>query len=150
MGGQIDLLEELRRIQSMNTDETFDRATDSLEAIANAIAAMLNALIPVSGVHTHANNLLEQTVFTMAVIPSKIETIYLDLVNLTQNCTIRVYHQIDGVNPRVIETFNWTTGMDDGCYFRDVAVNASLQVTVQSAVIEGAIRNIPWAYLYRT
>ncbi len=33
----IDPLEELRRMQSLNNTETFDRSTDSLEAIANAL-----------------------------------------------------------------------------------------------------------------
>lgn len=145
----IDLIGELRRIMNMNAAETYDPATDSLEAIANAIAAMLNALIPVSGVHAHVNNILEQIVFTTAMPLAKIETIYLDLVNLTQNCTIRVYHQIDGATFRVIETFNWTTGMDDGVYFRDIAVDAPVRVTVQSAILEGAVRNVPWKYIYR-
>lgn len=37
----IDLLEELRRIQSMDAGETFDRSTDSLEALSIAIAFII-------------------------------------------------------------------------------------------------------------
>ncbi|MDP2659852.1 MAG: hypothetical protein Q8R28_03895, partial [Dehalococcoidia bacterium] len=36
----IDLIANLRRIQSQGAAETFDQTTDSLEAISNAIAAM--------------------------------------------------------------------------------------------------------------
>lgn len=44
MAGEIDLLEELKRIQSLDNLETFDRTTDSLEAISNAVASLIAAL----------------------------------------------------------------------------------------------------------
>lgn len=37
----IDIIGELRRIMNMSAAETFDQATDSLEAISNAIAALI-------------------------------------------------------------------------------------------------------------
>ncbi len=93
----------------------------------------------------------EQTVFTF--IPTKdtiLHTIWLDLFTLTQNSTIRLKHQIDGVTYRTFETFNWTTGMDDGVYFRDIAVMAArpIQVTMQETADEGAPRAIPYYYVY--
>ena len=93
----------------------------------------------------------EQTVFTTAAgRPWKIDTIWLDLSNLTQNNDIRLYHEIDGVNWRVFETFNWTVGMDPGVYFRNVAITVGrdLRVTVQETADEGADRNIPYWYAY--
>jgi len=40
----IDIIAELKRIQNMSAAETFDQSTDSLEAISNAIAAVIAAL----------------------------------------------------------------------------------------------------------
>lgn len=40
----IDIISELKRIQNMTAAETFDQATDSLEAISAAIAAVIAAL----------------------------------------------------------------------------------------------------------
>jgi regulator of PEP synthase PpsR (kinase-PPPase family) len=146
----IDHLGELRRIMNMNAAETYDRTTDSLEAIANAIATHIG-LVSVPGTHAHANNIGEQVAITIPAPAnvSVVETIYLDLVNLTQNADIRIYYQIDGANYRVIETFNWTVGMDDGVYFRNIGISNPVQVTVQSTALEGAVRDIPWEYILR-
>jgi hypothetical protein len=146
----IDHLGELRRIMNMNAAETYNPATDSLEAIANAIAT-ITALVSVPGTHAHANNIGEQVAITIPAPAnvSVVETIYLDLVNLTQNADIRIYYQIDGANYRVIETFNWTVGMDDGVYFRNIGISNPVQVTVQSTALEGAVRDIPWEYILR-
>lgn len=112
---------------------------------------LFNALLAAtSGTYNHPNGVAEQTAFTITPAgPRKVATVYLDMVNLTQNCTIRIKVRVDGVTYRTIETFNWTTGMDDGVFFREVAIdNASnLQVTIQSVVAEGAARNIPYRYL---
>jgi hypothetical protein len=146
----IDLLGEFRRIMNMSAAETYDPATDSLEAIANAIATHIG-LVSVPGTHAHANNVGEQIAITIPAPAdvSVVETIYLDLVNLTQNADIRVYYQIDGAIYTVIETFNWTVGMDDGVYFRNVGISHPVQVTLQSTVLEGAIRDVPWEYILR-
>ena len=93
----------------------------------------------------------EQTVFTTASArPWIINTIWLDLSNLTQNNDVRIYEQIDGVNYRIVETFNWTVGMDPGLYFRSVSIatGRDLRVTVQETVDEGADRDIPYYYIY--
>lgn len=101
----------------------------------------------VAGVHVHADNIAEQQVFIYPFTrPTEIDTIYLDLFTLTQNADIRVKHQIDGANLRTIETFNWTVGMDDGVYFRKIAVDDDLEVTIQSTALEGAPRNVPYKY----
>jgi len=99
------------------------------------------------GTFSHPSGVAEQTAFTItSVRPTKVNSIYLDMVNLTQNATIRIKYQIDGTNYRTIETFNWTVGMDDGVYFREITVNDNVQVTVQSAVAEGVARDIPYQY----
>jgi len=93
----------------------------------------------------------EQVVFTYIPLrETRLNTIWLDLVNLTQNTDIRLYHQIDGANYRVFETFNWTVGMDDGVYFRNVSIatGRNLQLTIQETADEGADRDIPYYYAY--
>lgn len=95
----------------------------------------------------------EQVAFTITPPGAsnlKIGTIWLDLSNLAQNSIVRLKHQIDGANYRTFETFNWTTGMDDGLYFRsvDIANGCPLQVTMQETADEGANRNVPYYYTY--
>ena len=105
---------------------------------------------PFEGVYSHPSGVAEQIVLTQAIAwPMEFKSLYLDLVNLTQNATVRVKYQIDGANYRTIETFNWTVGMDDGLYFREIAVNHNVQVTLQSAIAEGAARDVPYEYFLR-
>jgi len=146
----ISLLDEIRRIQSMDRNETFDPATDSLEALAVAIATHIG-LVSTTGTHAHADNLIEQVAITIPAPAdvSVVETIYLNLVNLTQNADIRVYYQIAGGALTVIEPFNWTVGMDDGVYFRNIGISSSVQVTVQSTGVEGIARDIAWEHILR-
>jgi hypothetical protein len=118
--------------------------------ILRGAGGVSGTIAPTNGVYAHPSGVGEQIAFTVpAVGPIELKTLYLDLVNLTQNCTIRVYYQIDGANYRQIDIFNWTVAMGDGVYFREIAVNAAVQVTVQSAVAEGAVRNIPYQYLVK-
>jgi len=93
----------------------------------------------------------EQVVFTYIPLrETRLNTIWLDLFTLTRNTDIRLYHQIDGANYRVFETFNWTTGMDDGVYFRNIALatGRNLQLTIWETADEGADRDIPYYYAY--
>jgi hypothetical protein len=115
-----------------------------------AIEAKLDLVI-VAGTFTYLDAGGEQVAFTFTPPQNvKLGTIWLDLATLTQNTTIRLYHQIDGVNLRIFETFNWTTGMDDGVYFRDIdlANGQALVLTMQEAADEGANRDIPFYYTY--
>ena len=108
-------------------------------------------LVTIDGTLVYLDAGGEQVVFTYIPLrETRLNTIWLDLVNLTQNADIRLYHQIDGANYRIFETFNWTVGMDDGLYFRNIAldVGRNLQVTIEETADEGADRNIPWYYAY--
>lgn len=108
-------------------------------------------LSPLPGTFAYLDAGGEQTIFTFTPgKDTKVHNIWLDLVNLTQNTTIRLKHQIDGVNYRTFEAFDWTTGMDDGVYFRDVAIaiGRALQVTIQETADEGADRDIPYYFIY--
>lgn len=103
-----------------------------------------------SSTKTLDSNTNEQTVFTFTPVANNlINGIWLDLTNLTQNCTLRVYYMVDGTNYRVFQTTNWNTSMDDGVLIDGdipVAASKSLKVTLQSSVAEGATRSIPYEY----
>lgn len=108
---------------------------------------VFRAILTTTGTFSHPNGVVEQTVFTITLTkPTEVKSLFLDLVNLTQNATIRIKHEIDGATYRTIETFSWTTVMDDGVYFRSITCNDNIQVTIQSAIAEGAARDIPFEY----
>lgn len=75
--------------------------------------------------------------------------IVLDLVNLTQDVTIRVYEKIDGTNYRSVDPEkNWVTADEDGVRI-DFVAQADVKITMQSAIDEAAARDVPWSYVRR-
>lgn len=100
----------------------------------------------------HPDSVAEETIFTFDPAGSRTEIvgIWLDLFNLTQGATIRTKHMIDGVNFRTFDVLVWAPAMEDGVYITGFNVRDQIQVTIQSAVLEGVARNIPYYYLYRT
>lgn len=74
----------------------------------------------------------EQTVFTLALTArARIGGIWLDLVNVTQNVTIRVYHQIDGTNYRHFQTNAWVVADPDGVLIDGFTAYRGVRVTMQ-------------------
>ena len=94
---------------------------------------------------SHPNSVAEQVlwVFDPSGLRTKMLGIWLDLVNLTQNVTIRVKSQIDGVNSRTFDSLAWLTTDDDGVFISPFTINGECSITLQSAVLEGVARNIP-------
>jgi len=107
------------------------------------------SLRSVYDVYNLPNDVAENTVFTIDYqsLPAKINSIFLDMSNLVQNVIIRIKVQIDGINFRTIETFNWTVGMDDGVYFREITVDMDVRVTIQSVIAQGGVMGIPYLYV---
>jgi len=97
------------------------------------------------------NDLVENTAFTIpASTPAAQKAfIMLDLSNLVQNADIRIRYDVhgDGAAFPVMETFNWTVGMDDIVYFREISGQRAITVTVQSTVVQGAIVDIDYEYV---
>ena len=107
------------------------------------------SITPVTGTYSKANDLLEQNVFQItAAKVTKFTMGFLDLVNLTQTTTIRVYVSIDAVNNRIIDQISWTVAHQDGLPVTELTVQANqvITVSVQSAVLEGNTRDIPYSY----
>lgn len=107
-------------------------------------------LNPASGTYSHPSGVGESTAITFAPTQNNIvKGIWLDLVNLTQNATIRAQYQIDGTNYRTFQVINWTTGMEDGVLVEgELPVNDNVRITIQSVVAEGVSRNIPYQLWY--
>lgn len=98
--------------------------------------------------HSHSNNTDEQTIFTVSnEIGNKFMGAFLDMSELTQNVTVRVKYAIDGSNLRTFQSFNWTTGQDDGVFIEgEIPFNDTFRVTIQSASAEGAARDVNYQY----
>lgn len=100
------------------------------------------------GTYSYTNAGGEQTVLEVLNANAnllKFNGIWLDLVNMTQNGTIKVYYKIDGTNYRVFNTNSWTTADDDGVLIDlESIISGSFKVTYTEAVDEGADRAIPY------
>jgi len=99
-----------------------------------------------------SSSVAEQTMLTFTPSNSEYNVHYgawLDLSNLTQNMTIRIKHRIDGTNYRTFETINWSAGDDDGILLTgEYASEQPIQVSLQSEVLEGASRDVPYQIFY--
>lgn len=109
----------------------------------------------IGGVSTEAtyslpNDIAENSAFTITPTGcQRISSIMLDLSNLVQNADIRIKYDVhgDGAPFPTMETFNWTTGMDDIVYFREISGQRAVEVTVQSLVAQGAAKDIDYEYV---
>lgn len=99
-----------------------------------------------TGTHAHANNVNWQTVFTITTTTRiKVHAIWLDFINLTQNMNMRLSYQVDGTNFRIFWSSTWLSTDVDGVLINvPRAIANDLRLELQSAVAEGAIRNIPY------
>jgi len=96
------------------------------------------------------NDLVENTAITLTITSRRyVDNIYLDLVNLVQNCTIRIKNEIDDATARTVDTIAWTTADDDGVIIAGFATDTDTTITIQSAVAQGAIKAIPYRIIWR-
>jgi hypothetical protein len=77
--------------------------------------------------------------------------IWLDLVNMTQDGTIRVYSKVDGSNYRLTETYSFTVATDPDGFFIDrtfgLVAGQDFKVTYEEGADEGADRALPYSIL---
>ncbi len=97
------------------------------------------------------NDVAENAAFTIPALSPLVSRIFimLDLSNLVQNADIRIRYDMhgDGAPFPIMETFNWTVGMDDIVYFREISGQRAITVTVQSIIAQGAIVDIDYEYV---
>lgn len=93
----------------------------------------------------------EQTVLEITTTTMKmIYGIWLDLVNMTQNGTIKFYYKVDGTNYREVNSQSFTVVTDSDGFFlnANLPIKADFKITYTEAVNEGAARNIPFSLIY--
>jgi len=103
----------------------------------------------VKDTHAHANNIVWQEVLVITTTTRmKIKNIWLDFVNLTQNMEYRLSYKIDEATYRIFDSnaaSPWTPALDDGVLiYCDFIISSDFKLELKSAVVEGAIRNIPY------
>jgi len=124
------------------------RVTDNSAAGCTVNNYTAGSIQPTDDTYSLPNDVAENTAFTIAITrPTKLNTLWLNMVNLVQNATVRV-KVWDSITAAyvTIETFPWTIGMDDGIYLREITVNSNVQVSVQSAIAQGAAMDIYYHY----
>lgn len=105
-----------------------------------------------AAVYSHPDSVAEQDALIFAAAQQEI-SLRLDFVNLAQNTTIREKEQIDAATYRQLSAKIWPTDFDAGTISIDIKftqANALYKITLQSAVLEGGAKNIPYRYEVRS
>jgi hypothetical protein len=124
-----------------------------LTAIPNVAQAAANSSGDSSGTLSYLDAGGEQTVVELTTTTRKvINGVWLDLVNMTQNGTIKAYYKIDGTNYREMSSSAFVVLTDkDGFYLSlNMGITNDFKVTYTEGVDEGAARDIPYSLVYRT
>jgi hypothetical protein len=123
-----------------------DPADESvLEEVKAKTDDLIPNITPQSGTYTHPAGTTEQDAIVLSISTrTKINNIYLDLTNLTQNCTIRIYAKIDGATYVLLDSLAWTTSDEDGVVIDSIVSDVDVKVSIQSAISEGTSRSIPY------
>jgi hypothetical protein len=128
-------------------NKTDTPAGDSICSKLNQIQGFLIAS-NAEGTYAYTNAGGEQTIYdnTEAGFVRVVNGIWLDLVNMTQNGTIRLYYKIDGTNYRLVTAQTFTVATDpDGVYINvNMGVRQHYKITYEESVDEGADRNVPY------
>ena len=89
---------------------------------------------------------LEQDMVSVTITArAKIGGIWLDMVNVTQNTTIKVYHKADGTNFREVSTSAWVTTDSDGVLIEGFTAYRDIKVTLTCGGGGAASVNVPYA-----
>lgn len=88
----------------------------------------------------------EQTVIelTPGGVRLIVSTITLDLSNLTQNGTFKMYSKVDGTNYREIDSLAVVAGDAGAVISSPFHINTDFKITYTETVDEGADRDIPY------
>ena len=97
------------------------------------------------------NDTAENTIIEITTTSrQRLDSIWLDFVNLVQDVTIKVYHKIDGTNYRQYDEYSWATTDEDGVIISNVTINNDWKLTVTSPIAQGGIVAIPYNYIITT
>lgn len=107
----------------------------------------------VTGTIEHPNLITEQVSLELAPdVLTDYPVVLLDLNALTQNITIRTYVKVDGTNYRLLTPAVYPTDFPANSKAVPIVLypaSAGWAITLQSAVLEGDVRSIPYRYVKR-
>ncbi len=108
----------------------------------NLVASVTN------GTYSHSNDTNENVVLTFTAAIQDIN-LYLDMVNITQTSTIREYIEVDASTYRQLSAKVFPTDFDTSTKSISISFkqpNKDYKITLQSSVVEGSAKNIPYSY----
>ena len=109
----------------------------------NVSLAKQKAIIISSGTFIHADLTTEQDVLEFLLNDELIE-VKLDLGLLTQTTTVRVREKTDGTTYEIVQSAAFPADFDGDIVILTLnGAGQDMKITLQSAVLEGATRNIP-------
>ncbi len=91
---------------------------------------------------------LEQTMVTVTISArANVGGIWLDMVNVTRNTTIKVYHKIDATNLREIKgkSVSWVTTDPDGVLIEGFTAYRDIQIALTCDGLGAGAVNVPYA-----
>ncbi|GAH82935.1 unnamed protein product, partial [marine sediment metagenome] len=89
---------------------------------------------------------LEQDMVSVTITArAKIGGIWLDMVNVTQDTTIKVYHKVDGTNFREVSSSAWATTDSDGVLIEGFTAYRDIKVTLTCGGGGASSVNVPYA-----
>lgn len=96
------------------------------------LASLISPVTETTGTFSFDETLAgEQTMVTVTITArSAVGGIWLDMVNVTQDTTIKLYHKVDGTNLREISSHSWTTTDSDGVLIDGFAAYRDVQITL--------------------
>lgn len=104
-----------------------------------------------TGSYNLPNDTAENTVLEITNTKRvRLDAVWLDFNTLVQDCTIKVYHKIDGINYREYDSFSWATTEEDGVLLKNIVINNDWKITVTSTVAQGSIVAIPYNVIKTT
>lgn len=133
--------------------DRLDNATFGLSALNDDLDAIIANQAGTETVSSYdlPNDTAENTLLEISNTKRvRLDSVWLDFVNLVQDVTIKVYHKIDGTNYRQYDSFSWGTSEEDGVLLSPVTINNDWKVTVTSTVAQGSILAIPYNVIKTT
>ena len=108
---------------------------------------VFQGIVIVEGTHSHGNNTNEQDVIEIIANVKNVE-VSLDMINLVQNTTIRVYEKVDGSTYRSMSQKVFPTDFPTNAKVVVINLNGKeidQKITFQSGTVEGSTKNVPHA-----
>lgn len=105
----------------------------------------------ISGTLSYLDTGGTQTIYEFTTTQKKlIDSIWLDLTNMTKNGTIKLSYKIDGTTYREYCSIPFTVASDSDGMHIDVAfaVSSAFKLEYTEETDEGAARNLPYEILY--